>query len=192
MRVELLKIDLKDQIYDNGDITPQHFDREDLEACSRECMLHLEILTKTFSKIWLAVSSSDRIYGPHLPEVYIKIIPHPHSNNTDITIVPLSLSTGSPASTLPVAAFLPVPESRPWAPFRTLADFEYTETAVKGLLSKDLVDKQLAGFNKKWCIGGSHLTLRTYKDMQDSLAKAREYGVQVSHSTTSPFDFDSS
>jgi hypothetical protein len=38
----------------------------------------------------------------------------------------------------------------------------------------------LAGFHQKWCIGGSHLTLRTYKDMQDSLAKARGYGVQVS------------
>ena len=51
---------------------------------------------------------------------------------------------------------------------------------VKGLLSKDLVNKQLAGFNGKWAIGGSHLTLRTYKDMQDCLAKAREYGMQVS------------
>lgn len=76
--------------------------------------------------------------------------------------------------------FIPVPESRPWAPFRTLADFEYTETAVKGLLSEELVNKQLAGFNAGWCIGGSHLTLRTYKDMQEVLAKARQYGVQVS------------
>ena len=72
-------------------------------------------------------------------------------------------------------------ESRPWAPFNTLADFEYTETAVKGLLSEDLVNRQLAGFNERWSIGGSHLTLRSYKDMQESLAKAREYGVQVSH-----------
>ncbi len=135
-------------------------------------------------KIWLTsvpTSPNNEIYGPHLPEVYIKIIPHPHSSNTDITIVPLSLSDASLVSTQSATtSFLPEPESRPWAPFRTLADFEYTETAVKGLLSKDLVDKQLNGFNKKWSIGGSHLTLHTYKDMQDALAKAREYGVQVS------------
>ena len=64
--------------------------------------------------------------------------------------------------------------------FRTLADFEYMETAVKGLLSEELVNKQLAGFNKGWTIGGSRLTIHTYKDMHKSLAKAREYGVQVS------------
>jgi hypothetical protein len=97
-----------------------------------------------------------------------------------VTIVPLTSSKTSLSSSQAAKTYFPAPESRPWAPFRTLADFEYTETAVKGLLSKDLVDKQLAGFHGKWAIGGSHLTLRTYKDMQDSLAKAREYGVQVS------------
>lgn len=75
--------------------------------------------------------------------------------------------------------FVRTPVSRPWAPFKTLADFEYTETAVKGLLSKDLVNKQLAGFNEGWSIGGSHLTIRNYNDMQQFLANAREYGVQV-------------
>ena len=62
-----------------------------------------------------------------------------------------------------------------------LADFEYTETAIKGLLSKDLVNRQLAGFNERWSMGGSHLTIHTYKDMHESLGKAREYGIQVSH-----------
>jgi hypothetical protein len=96
-----------------------------------------------------------------------------------VTIIPLALSNTSLSSSQAAETFFLAPESRPWAPFRTLADFEYTETAVKGLLSKDLVDKQLAGFNEKWTIGGSHLTLCTYKDMQDSLTFAREYGVQV-------------
>ena len=86
----------------------------------------------------------------------------------------------SPGSSQTAVVFAPIPESRPWAPFRTLADFEYTETAVKGLLSQDLVNKQLAGFNDRWSVGGSHLTIHTYKDMQQSLAKAREYGIQVS------------
>ena len=65
-------------------------------------------------------------------------------------------------------------------PFQTFAEFEYTETAVKDLLSKDFVNKQLAGFNDKWSIGKSHQTIQTYEDMQNSLKKARVYGVQVS------------
>jgi hypothetical protein len=76
--------------------------------------------------------------------------------------------------------FVPAPEKRPWAAFQTLADFEYTETAVEGLLSQTVVNKQLAGFNEGWSIGGSRLTIWTYKDMQQSLAKARDYGIQVS------------
>ncbi len=114
-------------------------------------------------------------YGPRLPNTYIKIIPHPHSINTDVTIIPLVSNNTSQAE----KTFVPASESRPWAPFRTLADFEYTETAVTGLLSEDLVNKQLAGFNKNWSIGGTHLTLCTYKDMQESLVKAREYVIQV-------------
>ena len=100
-----------------------------------------------------------------------------------MTIVPLSTScnTSLPSSQT-AETYFPASqaESRPWAPFRSLADFEYTETAVKGLLSKDLVDKQLVGFHGKWSIGGTHLTLRNYNDMRDSLEKAREYGVKVS------------
>lgn len=126
-------------------------------------------------------SGSESVEGPHLPDIYIRITPHPHSVNTDVTIIPLTSNDVSPTmSQASAKSFAPIPESRPWAPFRTLADFEYTETAVLGLLSQKLVDKQLAGFNEGWSIGGSHLTIRTYKDMQQSLAKAREYGIKVS------------
>lgn len=69
---------------------------------------------------------------------------------------------------------------RPWAPFVNLADFEYTETAVNGLLSKKIVDRQLAGFNSTWAIG-SHLSIRNSKDMEASLAMACNYIVKVSH-----------
>jgi hypothetical protein len=136
----------------------------------------ISIISGLPSNVQLA-SGPEYVYGPDLPDVYIKIIPHPHSINTSITIIPLTSDTSqSEAAT----NFVPAPQIRPWAPFRTLADFEYTETAVKGLLSEELVNKQLAGFNKGWTIGGSRLTIHTYKDMQKSLALAREYGVQVS------------
>lgn len=73
---------------------------------------------------------------------------------------------------------------QPWAPFKNLADFEYTETAVLGLLPKWLVDKQLAGFNSNWAIEGSRLTIKNYADMDKALLKARKYFVQVSQNQT--------
>ena len=145
--------------------------------CSR--MLLVNTLTTSAilpSNTWLIVSSSVEIYGPHLPDTYIKIIPHPNSVDTVATIIPLTSSSSQAATT-----FIPTPESRPWAPFRTLADFEYTETAVVGRLSENLVNRQLNGFCNKWSLGGSHLTIHTYKDMQKSLEKARDYGIKVSH-----------
>ena len=75
--------------------------------------------------------------------------------------------------------FSGISAERPWAPFLSLADFEYTETAVNGLLSKKTVDKQLSGFNSRWAIG-SHLSIQNSKDMEAALAMACEYIVKVS------------
>ncbi len=115
-------------------------------------------------------------YGPQLPEEYIKIIPHPHSLDPTTIIVPLNTPGTVPGKTL---VFSTSNIERPWAPFLSLADFEYTETAVNGLLSKKIIDKQLAGFNSTWAIG-SHLTIQNSKDMEDVLAMACDYIVKVS------------
>ncbi len=115
-------------------------------------------------------------YGPQLPEEYIKIIPHPHSLDPTTIIVPLNTPGSVPGKTL---AFSTSNIERPWAPFLSLADFEYTETAVNGLLSKKIIDKQLAGFNSTWAIG-SHLTIQNSKDMEDVLTMACDYIVKVS------------
>jgi hypothetical protein len=82
--------------------------------------------------------------GPNLPDEFIKVVPHPNSLDPTAMIIPLSatLSTNAPG---PV--FQPQSDPWPWAPFETIADFEYTETAIQGLLSKKLVNKQLAGLN---------------------------------------------
>ena len=74
---------------------------------------------------------------------------------------------------------MPQPEPRPWAPFENLADFEYTETAVLGLLPKWIINKQLAGLNSNWA-EGSRLTIKNFMDMDKVLSKARKYFVQVS------------
>ena len=125
-----------------------------------------------------------------LPDEYIKIIPHPHSLDTTPIIIPITLSAtdhssyrSSKTSTpLSVPSYPAVP---PWAPFNTLADFEYTETAVQGLLSKELVNKQLAGIQGSWAVE-SRVTLRSYNDMEAALTQARRHYVQVSIDSNDP------
>ena len=116
--------------------------------------------------------------GPHLPREYIKIIPHPHSPNSSVQIIALNTLTPELCSNIPT--YLPQPEPRPWAPFESLADFEYTETAVLGLLPKWIIDKQLSGFHSNWAKGGSHLSIKNFAEMDRTLSKARKYFVQVS------------
>jgi hypothetical protein len=108
----------------------------------------------------------------NLPPEYIKILPHPHSHDPTVRIIPLSTSSKD------TPAFEPKPSASPWAPFENLADFEYTETAVKGLLSKELVNTQLAKMNSTWAVG-STLSIKSHRDMEAVLSKARKYVVQV-------------
>ena len=113
------------------------------------------------------------VEGPNLPQEFIKIVPHPHSLDPIPIIIPLdSLSK----ATIPV--FQPQTEPWPWAPFQTLANFEYTESAIQGLLSKKLVNKQLAGINSTWAVE-SRLTIKNYNNMEKVLAKAQTHTVQV-------------
>ena len=70
-------------------------------------------------------------------------------------------------------------KGKPWAPFHSHADFEYTETAVLGFLNKDLVNKQLHGINHNWSTH-SAITFRSHAHMAQSLRAAREYSVPVS------------
>jgi hypothetical protein len=117
------------------------------------------------------------VEGPNLPNEFIKIIPHPHSPDPTPTIIPLTLSP-SLSNNASGPIFRPQYNPWPWAPFQTLADFEYTETAIQGLLSKALINKQLAGFNARWAVG-SKLSIKNYNDMEKVLEKARKHTIQV-------------
>ena len=169
--MELMRINVD---HDGSDNLPLQLQTE-----SQEGALHW------FSYIVLPNNSADRV--PFrllaLPDEYIKIIPHPHSLDTAPKIIPITLSPtnhcsySSPKSSTQL--FAPLSKAvPPWAPFNTLADFEYTETAIQGLLSKQLVNKQLAGIQGSWAVKSS-LTLRTYNDMEAALTRARRHYVQV-------------
>ncbi|EDR01414.1 uncharacterized protein LACBIDRAFT_333279 [Laccaria bicolor S238N-H82] len=120
----------------------------------------------------------ETMYGPHLPQEYIKIIPHPHS--WDPTTKIIALNHANPVSHSECPTYMPQPEPHPWAPFKNLGDFEYTETAIMGLLPKWIINKQLAGLNSNWA-EGSHLTIKNFTEMDNVLSKACKYFVQFKH-----------
>jgi hypothetical protein len=125
--------------------------------------------------------STISIHGPFLLDCYIKIIPHPHSRDPTPLIIPLAFSFPATPSILShqKPEYISQLGNWPWTPFATLADFEYTEMAVKGFLSREYVNQQLSSFNSCWAIGGSHITLQNYTDMEKALHQARRYIVQV-------------
>ena len=91
-------------------------------------------------------------------------------------IIPL---VGSFPTKSNAAAYVPQPENRPWAPFRTLEDFEVTELAMTSLMRRSAINTLLAGVTGKWSNGNSAVTLKKYSDMDAVLSKARKYVVQV-------------
>ena len=115
-------------------------------------------------------------YGPHLPQAFLKVIPHSNSANQTSSIIPL---VGNSLAGESAASYVPQPENRPWAPFRTLEDFEVTELAITSLMPKKGITKLLAGVTGKWSNGKSPVTLKKYSDMDAILFKARKYVVQV-------------
>ncbi len=123
------------------------------------------------------LSVNTEVEGPNLPDKFIKIIPHPHSLDPTPTTIPLTLS---PALSINPSGpiFQPWLDPWPWAPFQTLGDFEYTETAIQGLLSKVLINKQLAGINSRWAVG-SKLLIKNYNNMEKALKKAQKHTIQV-------------
>ncbi|KAF8800476.1 hypothetical protein BYT27DRAFT_7262875 [Phlegmacium glaucopus] len=117
-------------------------------------------------------------YGPHLPEAFLKIIPHPKSVNQASLIIPLIRNFPARDSTAP---YIPQPEGQPWAPFHTLEDFEVTEIAIASLMPRKVINKFLAGVTGKWSDGKSPVTLKKYSDMDVVLLKAQKYVVQFKH-----------
>ncbi|KAJ7599598.1 hypothetical protein C8J56DRAFT_1011188 [Mycena floridula] len=110
------------------------------------------------------------IEGPRLPDLYVKVVPHPHSPEFP-TVTPLTGTNSNPA----LSEYDPKKSEQPWAPFRSMADFEFTESAIQGLLSKKLVDKMLTGIHGSWSAHKSTLSIHNHSEMEAVLVSARQY-----------------
>ncbi|VDB88187.1 unnamed protein product [Peniophora sp. CBMAI 1063] len=114
-------------------------------------------------------------FGPHIPEYYILLRPHPHAagKTRPLTarelddlkvIIPLDDSGSLPAPSPSPDAFALRSETVPWAPFPTEQDFEWFEVHCDMPASK--MKKDLDGMHSgKWA-DRCKITFRTPKDVQ--------------------------
>ncbi|KIJ46695.1 hypothetical protein M422DRAFT_249859 [Sphaerobolus stellatus SS14] len=116
-------------------------------------------------------SSSRITNGP--PSSFIEVIHHPHSGKHTPTIIPLDELGENGSARLRT---IPKPQMKPWAPFRTRSDFEFTEQVVTKCFSKDTVDVLLDGLHGRWA-KSTTITLRNHRDVNISLEAARKFGV---------------
>ncbi|KAF7345920.1 hypothetical protein MVEN_01614300 [Mycena venus] len=114
-----------------------------------------------------------------LPSHFILSIPHPHSGLPS-TITPLDQPPPPDISCTLATGFNP---EKPFAPFRTYADYHFTSRCVREARSDKEIKAELdALHNGVYFEGGQcKLTIRTPKDMSDSLRAARQTSVQFKH-----------
>lgn len=112
-------------------------------------------------------------------ESYIRVVHHPHSSMPTSEII--SLDNPPPNHSESHVCLPLVIPGNPWAPFRTCADFEFTELMVTDGSHSKAIKKLLAGFNGRWA-PSSYITYKTYADYLDSLDAARNFSVRVSYS----------
>lgn len=101
---------------------------------------------------------------------FIEVYHHPHSGKDTPTVIPLDDPTkihSSPHSVKPLIA-----SAKPWAPFRTHADFEFAELAVTECLSKMAINRILKGYHDHWA-KKTTITFKGHSDLQASLSAAR-------------------
>jgi hypothetical protein len=115
----------------------------------------------------------------NIPTAFIEIFHHPHSGIHTPTRIPLDSTVGP----TPVAnRVVPIRDmdflDKPWAPFKTQADFEFAEQVVTKCIDKDTVNTLLDGFNGNWA-SETTITFRCHLDLQTSLSAARRFGIQV-------------
>ncbi|KAJ7608965.1 hypothetical protein DFH06DRAFT_1346645 [Mycena polygramma] len=125
-----------------------------------------------------------------LPPRFIFVKHHPHSRKPN-EIIPLD----APADTAPSQAPSPTPEpektptDRPWAPFRTYADFKFASRRVKRRSPNAEIDEDLSDLRDGTLATDSNVTFRTHRDMEKTLTAAR-FGNVPFQSKTLTIEFE--
>ncbi|KAJ7430437.1 hypothetical protein FB451DRAFT_1068346 [Mycena latifolia] len=113
-----------------------------------------------------------------LPRQFIFVKHHPHANKPN-EIIPLDSSPDpTPDPALPLSADTPTPGDRPWAPFRTYADFKFASRRVKRRSPNAEIDEDLLDLRDGSLSTNSLVTFRNHRDMGKALVAARTLTIE--------------
>ncbi|KAJ7811933.1 hypothetical protein B0H13DRAFT_1666520 [Mycena leptocephala] len=108
-----------------------------------------------------------------LPPRFILVKHHPHANKPS-EIIPLDSSPASAPEPVPASTdAAPTVTDRPWAPFRTFADFKFTSRRIKRRAPNAQIDEDLLDLRDGSLTTDSLVTFRNHRDMEKALEAAR-------------------
>ncbi|KAK6988491.1 hypothetical protein R3P38DRAFT_2365509, partial [Favolaschia claudopus] len=124
-----------------------------------------------------------------LPPRFIFVKNHPHSRLPD-KIIPLDASSdSSPETSLGNNDTEFDPDARPWAPFRSFADYKFATRCVKRRMTNQEIDEDLDDLHDGVFSSDCKVTFQTHRDVEKSLAAARITNISF-HSETLVVDYD--
>ena len=113
-----------------------------------------------------------------LPTRFIYVKHNAHSGRPN-EIIPLDSETPSQSPHEKCSQGTTNPfDDRPWAPFRCLADATFTYNCVSRQIPNKDIDEDLKQWRTEWA-DNVHVTFQNHREMQRSLAAAREDNVRV-------------
>ncbi|KAJ7142518.1 hypothetical protein C8R44DRAFT_603110 [Mycena epipterygia] len=124
---------------------------------------------------------ADAVPTVALPPRFIFVKHHPHANKHN-EIIPLdSCSSRTPIPDNLSSA--PVLDTRPWAPFKTFSDYQFTSRRVRRRAPNAEIDEDLDDLHARAFSSDCYITFRNHRDMEKSLAAARTDNISVSTSS---------
>ncbi|KAJ7500698.1 hypothetical protein B0H11DRAFT_1714069 [Mycena galericulata] len=118
--------------------------------------------------------SGNSHYTPtvELPTRFIFVKHHPHADKPN-EIIPLNGTAETPAGPEPVPTASATLTERPWAPFRTYADFKFASRRIKRRSPNTEIDEDLLDLRDGSLSNDSLVTFRNHRDMEKALTAAR-------------------
>jgi hypothetical protein len=160
--------------------------RQSDNAMSEVDMVHEAGLLPDIEQSPLSTSASQSLLPPPPPSYYMRIDSHPSSGKPSV-VIPLDHedtnsghSHNQPNKHAPQTSKETHNHLSPWSPFRTLEDFQFAETAIRGGLNRSTVNALLNGVRNQWTQATSPITLQDYNDLMTSLDSASDAAIKVS------------